>query len=872
MLALCGLQTAAAMGTRPAAPAPADPLAWPAVTREMRPWAYNWWLGSAVDQENLARELRRYRDGGLGGIHVIPIYGVKGEEARTIPYLSPAWMDILAFTVKEAGALGLGVDLTTGSGWCFGGPAITRELAGIKVEVTADGFRTKPAAPRVKRAAPGGEGFMLNPFYGQAMETYLRRFTAAFDAPGAVRPRAMYHDSYEYNGPNWSPDFLPAFTRLRGYDLDGEREAFAGKGDAVRAARVRCDYRETLSDLLLESFGRWTNWCGARGMLTRNQAHGAPGNWLDFYALADIPETEMFGHGGPDPLVSRFDEHLGGADRNPLVSKFASSAAHVAGKPLVSAETGTWLAEHFCETFEELKGLMDLLFLSGVNHIIYHGCVYSPDDAAWPGWLFYASTQMNPRNPLWREAAALNAYAARCQSILQSGTPDNDVLLYWPIHDQWTLPEPFMFTVHSRAWLEGRPVGDAARVLWERGVGFDYVSDRLLQPLTADPARGIAGPGGAAWRAVVVPRCRWLPLETLQKLLALARAGATVVFVNRLPEDVPGLGHLEARQAAFRQALEPLAPLTAAADGGGATVREVRLGQGRVLLGELAAALEAGSVPRETLTDHAGLRFIRRRHAQGAHYFLVNHGQQTLDDWLTLATPVRTAAVLDPLTGAAGSAETRAGNAVRVRLEPGHAVVLRTYAGRGGVAPTAPAYPWPRAGRVAVEVPGPWQLTFVAGGPALPAARTLDTARSWTADGEPAAVAFSGTAVYRAAFTAPDGVGGAGGGAAPRYSLDLGEVRHIARVRLNGTDLGAVFTHPYRVSVPAGGLRPGANTLEVEVTNTGANRLRDLDRRGVNWKRFHDINIVSIRYKPLAAAAWPVADSGLLGPVRVLAE
>ena len=83
---------------------------------------------------------------------------------------------------------------------------------------------------------------------------------------------------------------------------------------------------------------------------------------------------------------------------------------------------------------------MDDLFLSGVNHVFYHGTCYSPDEAGWPGWLFYASTQMNPRNSIWHDVPALNDYVARCQSILQSGKSDNDVLLYWPIYDFWSNP------------------------------------------------------------------------------------------------------------------------------------------------------------------------------------------------------------------------------------------------------------------------------------------------------------------------------------------------------------------------------------------------------------------------------------------------
>ena len=108
-------------------------------------------------------------------------------------------------------------------------------------------------------------------------------------------------------------------------------------------------------------------------------------------------------------------------DRNRLVSKLASSAAHVVGRPLVSAETGTWLAEHFTETAGEMKTLLDDMFLSGVNHVFFHGTCYSPDGAPWPGWVFYASTQMNPRNALWHELPALSTYIARCQAELRAG-------------------------------------------------------------------------------------------------------------------------------------------------------------------------------------------------------------------------------------------------------------------------------------------------------------------------------------------------------------------------------------------------------------------------------------------------------------------
>jgi len=268
-------------------------------------------------------------------------------------------------------------------------------------------------------------------------------------------------------------------------------------------------------------------------------------------------------------------------DRDLLVSKFASSAAHVAGRPLVAAETGTWVAEHFTETLADLKRNVDDLFLAGVNHVFYHGTCYSPDEAGWPGWLFYAATQFNPRNPIWRDVPALNAYVARCQSILQSGRPDNDLLVYWPIHDLWhdqgSLVEEL--SVHRRHWLDGQPMGEPARAFGKRGYSFDFVSDR--QVASAQATNGLIVLPGARYQTLLVPRCRSMPLSTLRRLLDLARTGATVLFEGGMPPDVPGLAGLGERRQQLARLVAPLR-LQALDEG---PVHCASLDQGRVLVG-----------------------------------------------------------------------------------------------------------------------------------------------------------------------------------------------------------------------------------------------------------------------------------------------
>lgn len=891
--------------------------AWPSITRESRPWTYWWWMGSAVDKTNLTRELQRYHDAGLGGVHIIPIYGAIGYENRFIDFLSPQWMQMLAHTVTEAQRLDMGVDMTTGTGWCFGGPHVTEREANAfvvvrKFELTpgerltqklnrtniqalvafspggenieligkldsngvldwspengswvAYAISQRPSGQKVKRAAPGGQGHMLNLFYPDAMRHYLEWFDEAFAQYHGPNPRALYQDSYEYRS-DWAPDFFSSFEKRRGYKLQTELPALfadTANSDVPQSritnhaslvsdyvARVKSDYRETISDLMAEeSIPLWTDWARRNGFLTRNEAHGSPGNWLDLYADADIPETEMFYK-----------------DRNRLVSKFASSAAHVTGKNLVAAETGTWLKEHFTETLADMKYLVDDMFLSGINHVFYHGTCYSPDEAGWPGWHFYASYEMNPRNSIWRDVSALNAYVARCQAVLQSGRPDNDILLYWPIFDVWHNPNGRVqqFTVHARDWFEQQPIGKTAEQLWNRGYAFDYVSDRQLARTKVLDGR--IQSGGGNYSTVVLPRTEHIPLSTLRKLLELAQAGATIVFQDALPGDVPGWGKLEERRAELRELLGRIQFGDAADVSRSTNSGPLRLGwfgKGRLFVGGLESALTAVGVPREPMFDHPGLCCVRRSISGGYYYFIANRSEQRVESWVSLSRPAQAVVVMDPLTGRSGAGAIRQHRPDNVEtflgLAAGESIILQCQATpQSGL----PKWTWWDARGQASTLTGKWRVSFLQGGPELPQPFQTSHLASWTELGDTNAQSFAGTARYELAFDSPDEH-------TEHWQLNLGNVCQSARVRLNGEDLGTLITAPFRLIT--GALKPKGNQLEIEVTNVSANRVRDLDRRGVKWKNFYDVNFVNLDYKPFDASGWPLTDSGLLGPVTL---
>ena len=866
-------------------------LDWPSVTREAKPWTRWWWLGSAVDEANLTREIAALDSAGFGGVEVTVIYGARGAESAYIPYLTPRWVEVVRHAAAEAGRRGMGLDLPQGSGWRIGGPpvqpgdanqslAVTvdsvrggerweRDLTGRRIDaivaVDEHGRRVRIAPPdtgparwqapegrwmvytagsrfsgdNVKRPAPGGEGPALDPFSAAATERYLRMFAERTQAWPRGTIRSYFHDSFEYTG-DGSSELFPFFRARRGYELADELPALAGRGDTAHVARVQSDYRQTLDEMLREHFvTKLTSWSHARGALMREQAHGSPGNLLDLYAASDIPETEIFGV-------------IGSPDADPLINKFASSAAHVAGRRLASSESFTWLGEHFTGTLAHMKHAADGMFLAGINHLVYHGTAYSPSTAEWPGWQFYASMDLNPRNAIWRDLPAFNRYVTRVQSVMQEGIADGDVLLYWPIWDNWddTSRRRMDFRVHDPVWFNGKPFGKLARALHLSGVGVDYVSDRQLAA-NVSVAGGRLQTAGGRWSAIVVPNAQRMPPETFSRLLALARSGATVIFLGGPPADVPGASRVRERRIELAEARRALAWRDAPG------YRFASVGRGVVLEGDnIEWLLAAAGVRRDPMGDQSGLHVVRRSVGDERRYFAVAH--LPVDRWIDVDGSTAAVALLDPVTGRTGLARLRTvGGRTQafVQLAPGNSLIIRTSrrAVRGE--------PWRYTRLVGplAELRGRWTVTFLEGGPVLPKPFTSDTVTTWTGRGDDDADRFAGTARYSLTFDAPD--------TASRHLLTLGTVHQSARVRLNGRDLGVLF-EPF-FAVETGPLRATGNVLDVEVTNLSANRVRDLDRRGVPWKIFRDINFVGIDYRPFDASRWPVRPSGLPGPVTL---
>jgi len=894
--------------------------AWPEVTREMKPWTRWWWMGSAVNEQELKWHLETFADKGFGGVEIAPIYGAKGYEEEYVPFLSPRWMEVLQYLIAKSDSLDMGVDMTNGTGWPFGGPHIGADVAAAQlliqdymmtpasetlvlevaderqralevvdlIAVTAYGpngeikdlsdlvegntLNWQPdegewqvlaafngrTRQQVKRAAPGGEGYTFDHFSKEALAQYLSRFDEVFgeEAPGV---RAFFNDSYELFGASWGAGFENEFEQRRGYSLKPYLRELAGGGDEEVRSRIKADYRETMSELLIERFSTgWTAWTNSKGAVSRNQSHGSPANLLDVYATVDIPEIETFG-GTYFPIKGFFwdEDYVKQADHNELFLKMAASAANISGKKLVSSESFTWLGEHFRVPLSQAKPEAEQLFLSGVNHIFYHGSTFSPKDAPWPGWLFYASVHFAPSNSFWEHIEGLNTYITRCQSILQGGTAANDVLVYWPIYDTWHNPDGLdkMMSVHgSREWLNSEQM----KQLQAKGYSFDFVSDALLKTLQPDAGGLVTADGVNAYDAVVVPECTRMPLETLELLIALSEQGVPVIFQS-FPTDVPGLQGLDERLERLETIRKGFSISALSKD-----VSQWQAGDARLMVAEqIEAALKLTGVQRETLTD-LGLKYIKRHSDQGIYYYLVNHSAEDVDAEVVLNEQAAGKLLLDPQNGAYGRIVGRAvdgGTALRIQLRSGEAKFI-LFTDRN--LENMPAWAYLTDAAQELELTENWKVEFVAGGPELPAAQQQEVLQPWTEDQDGAAAFFSGTAVYSTSFDLDEAPQG-------NWRLDLGEVLHSARVKLNGQDLGVLWSPPYTVEL-GDFLKEGRNELEVEVANLMANRIRFMDQNQIEWQLFHEINFVDISYRGFNAAEWPVMPSGLKGPVRLIQQ
>lgn len=688
----------------------------------------------------------------------------------------------------------------------------------------------------------------------------------------------LWSDSWECGKLTWTQDFPAQFLRFRGYDLKPYLPALAGRivGSADITARFKEDFDRTIEDCLAENFyGHFAELCHQRGVRMGSEAAG-PGNLPPMDSLknggrCDLPTGEFWVNG-------HFD-YPGGYNADPYMRlnlKQTASAAHIYGKPQAMAESFTQQERdrtHWSLSPADLKPYIDTAFGEGINSVMLHQATCQPPSDGKPGYEFCAGQHWNPNSTWWEQSPAFFTYLARCQFILQQGVFAGDVAYYLGDRPPLIAPpkaeDPDLGPGYDYDYLNTEALLTRMSVANGRIVLPDGLSYRLLVLRNCtSPSPEISKTIGDALSLPVSPiPSRSMPIEAARKIRDLVRAGATVV--GSKPEKASGLKDYPRADEEIRAIADEVW-----GDCDGKVVTEHKYGLGRVIWGRTPREiLEKDGVepdfdisPR-TQSGASNLDFIHRTSKDADIYFVSSRSGRPMSRECAFRVEGKQPEIWDPVSGsirdAAAFRPDGGRTVVPLEFAPMQSlfVVFRKPVAAGKSGKASGNFP---ALVPAQEIAGAWKVGFDPrwGGPE---SAEFPELVSWTRRPEEGIKHYSGKATYRKTFDLEPAAATA---AKKRLYLDLGAVKDVADIRLNGRSLGVLWTPPWRVDV-TDAVRPTGNALEIDVVNLWANRvIGDLslpkDKRVTVT---HD----AFRFDMITKTT-SLLESGLLGPVSILGE
>jgi len=678
--------------------------------------------------------------------------------------------------------------------------------------------------------ATGLEVDKLNRGYvKQYMEKYLDSYreTVGAEMMGQRGIRYIVNDSWEAGSQNWTDDMIEQFRKRRGYDPVPWMPVLTGEvvESAEASDRFLWDLRKTIADLIAdEHYGELEHVIHEWHMGHYGESHESGRAFVaDGMEVKKFNEVPMSAMWTQTPGVNHIQYGYNADDRE------SASVAHIYGQNLAAAESMTAAAAPWGWSPATLKPTADQEFLNGINRIVVHESAHQPLVDKKPGLTLGPFGQWFNRNETWADQAGpwVN-YLARTSYLLQQGHFGADLIYFYGEDSNLTA-----------IFANSSPDVPA-------GYGFDYVNaDALIHELSVADGK-ITTPGGTTYRLLGLdPYSRHMSLPVLRAIHKLVMEGAVVAGPK--PADDPSLAD---DQAEFHQLADALF-------GDGTGVHPV--GKGTVYAGENPAdALKAMQVPQDfsyTGSDNR-IEFLHRRLANAEVYFVDNRS----DDGAEVKATFR-------VTGKAPElwyAESGKREPVSFTIADGRTTVPLKLEGWGTVfvvfrkatsetSHTVPAL----VERQLATVSGPWKVSFPPDWGAPPSI-TLDSLSSWSDNADQGVKYFSGTGTYTRTIDAPAAWFRNGA----HVWVDLGDVKNLAEVTVNGKSLGIVWHAPYRVDL-TGALKPGANELTIKVTNAWVNRLIG-DQQPDATKKYTFADV-----KPYRANS-PLVPSGLLGPVTLI--
>ena len=683
----------------------------------------------------------------------------------------------------------------------------------------------------VSTCSDGWNGFAIDVYSAKAFQNYWDKIVEPLilDAgPLAGKTLKYLHtDSWEIELANWTPTLLEEFQKRHGYDMTPWLPVLSGRivNSREDSNRFLFDYRQTLGDLGVDNHYRlFSENAHKHGIGIHPESggpHAVPIDAQRCLGMDDAPMSEFW--------AWSWQHRIGDANR--FFVKQPASAAHTYGHKLVLAEGFTTIGPHWQEKlWDNLKPSFDKALCEGLNVLVWHAFVCSPDEMGVPGQQYFAGTHLNPKVTWWEKSVPFFSYIDRCQFMLQQGNFHADVLQYYGDH----VPN---FTQFKRT--------DPAHC--QPGYDYDVITaEALINRATVQNGK-IFLPDGMNYRVLVLPERDQISLPVLKKISELVKAGATVTGPK--PVLAETLENAADADAQVRQLADAL--------WGGQT------GKGRVITGKTAreVLLADGIAPDCEFNATGGdFDYIHRSTGSEEIYFVANRTNAAASAVVALRAPGKVPELWNPVTGERKFAlayEEKVGR-VFVPLEFGPCgswfVVFREAA---SARPAVAKSNSPEV-RPIQEITGAWTVHFDPkwGGPE---SAQFDSLVSWPTRSEPGIKFYSGTAVYEKTFVVDDSKLKTQN---PKIILDLGSVREIAEVKVNGKSCGTLWCPPWRVDV-TDAVKAGENTLQIEVVNFWPNRLIG-DASLPVTERLTRTNIRKLTSKT------PLEPAGLLGPVQLL--
>jgi len=642
-------------------------------------------------------------------------------------------------------------------------------------------------------------------------DNYIGRLSGGDGPVGGGLLGGMLMDSWECSTQTWTPAMESEFASATGYGLRKWLPALFGYviDDHETTTRFLRDWRRTIDGLISDRFyGNMAALAHERGLTVAYETSigdVVPGDPLRYFKYADVPMCEFW-----QPMG---DSYVGSINFKPI--KPTASAARIYGKPRVAAEAFTSFEHTWDENPAMLKAVADANMAEGVTHLVFHTYTHNPQMGFLPPGTSFGGrgigTPFLRGQTWWPYMHSFTDYLARCSFMFETGQPVSDVL--WYLGDE----------------MDHKPDQNAP---FPAGFKYDYCNpDVLINRLTVKDGN-IITPEGLSYRLLWIPENRRMLPETVEAIYRLVKAGATVV--GNTPQ---GLATLNADEKAFAKAVKKIW-------NGKAGIRKV--GKGRVISGmSLDEAIAGLAMTPDLLAGEA----------QWSHF------RDDASDWYFVAAPKgkALAQTLDfacqgypqlwnPVDGSVTAlACERRGKRTLVPVElpvGGSCFVVFT----NKELPVTPKHTTD-----STITPDSWTLNFPEGWGATGTVEITELKPWCDIEGlSDEAKAFSGTATYSTSFEIND--------TSAEYTLDLGEVAHIAEVSLNGKPLGTLWCKPYSINISEH-LRKGRNELTVKVTGTWFNRLVYDAARPAKERKTWAIRTPSPGEK--------LRPSGLLGPATI---